>query len=788
MRCGLCKVWVLLAIARFVASVAMKLPASPMRPFGNPTNEVASPSALEAASGKAYFATELESLQGMRPLIPPAAFYRTSKAAPAISDPPGCRAVCMGENAQDEQCLGLCRMLQQHICGTGCAEHCVNGTNATESLVCQSRCVDVQSNVCQDGVTLNEAPQEFAAKAEPPAEQVNVRYGDSTMPLDKGTELWQQALQKMQDALKMINEKRRTLNFTSGLLLNHTQLLTAWAEIEEDEAFKLCIETEIEDELSFITIDLVGNTITSISPLPVVFGTLFAFSEMEKMNSTFHYEANEYATYPCNREAAHFIQTARKKLGHVRGKSDSLEGRRYRGGNQVLPRVFSGRSEWPQCALPVRSQGTCGSCYSFATAALAGERICIAKEKQALVNTPQLLQRKRHGGSLRGVSAGNLFGNASLSQSHNVVLSAQELISCGSGTRPELIKPYCTIGPGGEKHRRYSLGCHGGNAFDALFYTYVYGLPSNECIPYSSGGGEFTMDQAHMDLQASNVPVCKDLESKPCHAARAHYRLQRPEVIANGDVESIMRVIYESGPVYATLDIYQDFMHYPANFPDEIYRRGVNQAYLGMHALILDGWGTYGGVDFWEGRNSWGSGWGLQGYVKMRKGINDCGIEDGVHFGRATISEEADFGSECAKVEQEGATCTITNTCKAQVRSVRVTHFGSESNCGSWARTIPELLPGARFAFKFEDSHVCTVVEDTFVRDFDDHLYYVDKTSQYPGYGCVLQNTYTGPGTRKRWCGDKYAETPNGALMAHPPTMCEEGCKSLEGGSVYETN
>ena len=32
--------------------------------------------------------------------------------------------------------------------------------------------------------------------------------------------------------------------------------------------------------------------------------------------------------------------------------------------------------------------------------------------------------------------------------------------------------------------------------------------------------------------------------------------------------------------------------------------------------------------------------------------------------------------------------------------------------------------------------------------------YYVDYTKQYPSYGCVLKNTYDGPGIARSCCGN----------------------------------
>ena len=49
------------------------------------------------------------------------------------------------------------------------------------------------------------------------------------------------------------------------------------------------------------------------------------------------------------------------------------------------------------------------------------------------------------------------------------------------------------------------------------------------------------------------------------------------------------------------------------------------------HALVIVGWGTnLDRVDYWIhwiARNSWGTGWGLPGYVQILRGVNKCRIE-----------------------------------------------------------------------------------------------------------------------------------------------------------------
>uniref|UniRef100_A0A0E0PKI3 Peptidase C1A papain C-terminal domain-containing protein n=1 Tax=Oryza rufipogon TaxID=4529 RepID=A0A0E0PKI3_ORYRU len=73
----------------------------------------------------------------------------------------------------------------------------------------------------------------------------------------------------------------------------------------------------------------------------------------------------------------------------------------------------------------------------------------------------------------------------------------------------------------------------------------------------------------------------------------------------------------------------KDFAHYKSG----VYKH-ITGGMMGGHAVKLIGWGTTdAGEDYWLLANQWNRGWGDDGYFKIIRGTNECGIEEDVVAG-----------------------------------------------------------------------------------------------------------------------------------------------------------
>lgn len=157
----------------------------------------------------------------------------------------------------------------------------------------------------------------------------------------------------------------------------------------------------------------------------------------------------------------------------------------------------------------------------------------------------------------------------------------------------------------------YSQGCDGGFPYLIGKYVQDFGVVEESCFPYV----------------AKDTPCGLPQNCGRTYAAQYNY----VGGFYGGCSEMAMMVeLVKNGPMAVAFEVYPDFMHYK----EGIYHHTgltdtVNPFELTNHAVLLVGYGRchMTGQKYWIVKNSWGTGWGEDGYFRIRRGSDECSIE-----------------------------------------------------------------------------------------------------------------------------------------------------------------
>jgi cathepsin B len=269
----------------------------------------------------------------------------------------------------------------------------------------------------------------------------------------------------------------------------------------------------------------------------------------------------------------------------------SLPVKKYNTPVSALPASWDARTAWPACSTTishVRDQSACGSCWAFGSTEAFNDRACIF---------------------------------------HNVTkeYSASDTNSC------------CNMNNGCS-----SMGCDGGYPSDAWNYFVNTGLVTGgdydtvntgaTCFPYPlptcshHEQGKYPM----CPTNEYNTPACPTACTDPKYpTAWAQDLSFAKSAYSVNSVTDIMTELVNNGPVTAAFDVYEDFLTYKSG----VYKYTTGQL-LGGHAVEIIGYGTDPSAGpYWVVKNSWNQYWGNGGYFLIAKGVDECGIEDGIVAG-----------------------------------------------------------------------------------------------------------------------------------------------------------
>lgn len=206
------------------------------------------------------------------------------------------------------------------------------------------------------------------------------------------------------------------------------------------------------------------------------------------------------------------------------------------------------------CMPPVKYQGGCGSCYTFAAV------------------TPLEYQRCLKTGVL-------------------VTLSEENIVDCS---------------------QKYgNAGCGGGLALRSWNYVRDVGINTESVYPYQ---GEETLCEYSANDYGANVTTW-------AYATRTNNEVAMKAVVAN------------YGPLAVSVDASGWEFYGGGVFSDSNCSPTSTN-----HAVVIVGYGTDKATqkDYWIIRNSWGTEWGLGGYIFLERGVNMCAVSKRAVFPTAT--------------------------------------------------------------------------------------------------------------------------------------------------------
>ena len=180
-------------------------------------------------------------------------------------------------------------------------------------------------------------------------------------------------------------------------------------------------------------------------------------------------------------------------------------------------------------------------------------------------------------------ATGAVEGAWAVSKGQLVDLSEEQLVECATG-----------ISYG-------SHGCNGGQMEGAFKYVIEHGQCSLSSYPYTSGTGQSGSCKSCQPVV--HVSSCSDVKPNDQISLKAAVAQQPVAIAIEADTryfQSYSSGVLTSSNCGTTLD----------------------------HGVLIVGYGTENGIDYWLVKNSWSTTWGDKGYVKIARSdsTNDPGI------------------------------------------------------------------------------------------------------------------------------------------------------------------
>ena len=145
-------------------------------------------------------------------------------------------------------------------------------------------------------------------------------------------------------------------------------------------------------------------------------------------------------------------------------------------------------------------------------------------------------------------------------------------------------------------------GCNGGLMDDAFQYAEQNALCSEQDYAYTAQDGK-------------------------CKSCKGLVKVQSFVDIPAGNEQALLQAVATKGPVSVAIEADQNAFQF--------YSSGVLDSGCGDqldHGVVVVGYGQEDSKPYWLVRNSWGDSWGEQGYIKIVRNKNECGISNSASY------------------------------------------------------------------------------------------------------------------------------------------------------------
>ncbi|XP_026818949.1 cathepsin B-like cysteine proteinase [Rhopalosiphum maidis] len=374
--------------------------------------------------------------------------------------------------------------------------------------------------------------------------------------------------------------------------------------------------------------------------LSVILLSVYATEQAYFSQKDFISQINEEATtwkagvnFDPNMLKEHFLKLLGSKGEEIPNKINhkmyKVDDKAYDKLSRRIPRQFDASEKWRNCKTigEVRDKENCGWCWAMATSSAFADRLCVATNGD--------------------------FNN---------FLSDVEITFCCH-----------TCG----------FGCYGGYPIRAWKHIKTHGLVTGGNYKSEEGCEPYRVPPCPYDEEGNNTCADQPMESNH-RCTTTCYRDQDLDYDQDHRYTrnyyhltygSIQKDVMTYGPIEASFDVYDDF---PSD-ESGAYERSENASYLVGHAVKLIGCGEEYGVPYWLMMNSWNEDLGDQGLFKIRRGTNECGVDNstiaGVPTNKLSVHSNVKTNSTMHDIENCERKFGMSHVCKTEI-----THAGSMSS------------------------------------------------------------------------------------------------------------